>query len=783
MYQDLSREELIAELNKARGQIEIMKSTAFLGVDTIRTLGDQLPIGMSLCFDKSCREIRHNSVAAKFLRISNWEVASCSLPPPHSYKVFINGNQIGPEEMPVQRSIMKGDYVHNQEIDFIWNDGIKKSAVVNSKPITDAKGSIIGAIAVMEDITEKKRAVEGLQNIELTLKTYAAELEKKVEERTSELESLNERLRLNEERFRLAISGSPTLVFTQDRELRYTWILNPRPGFLSEDMLGKTDEDIFPVAYSSLLTKIKSQVFKSGVSAREEVQTLFMGKVFYYDLFIHPDLDSDGSIASITCIANDITERKKAEEDLRQSEDRFATVFYSSPAMMTVTRLSDLQHIAVNDAWLGTLGYDKEEILGRKVSEGDYLLNSQDAAKVLEAVSKGGLQTGLEINVRTKDGQFKTCLSNWQQITIDGEPCILGAAVDITERKQVEEALSQSEERFYKAFRSSPVMMGILSCEDNRYIDINDSWLAAFGRTRDEVLGRTGLELNLWFDLEDILEKRSLLTEQGSISNYEITFRGLNGETLTGLASSEIIQVNGLNCYLHTMIDITRQKKLEKELARLDRLNLVGEMAASIGHEIRNPMTSVRGFLQLLLEKEEYKADQDYFNLMIEELDRANEIISEYLRMAKDKNIDLQPGNLDSLVRSIYPIVQSDANRNEINVELDLKAPPMLSMDENEIRQLILNMTRNSIEAMSSGGTLTIGTRMDYSQIILFVSDNGHGLPDYIKEKLGTPFLTTKDRGTGLGLAVCYSIAARHGASIDCITGPGGTTFSVKFPI
>ncbi|MEN6348623.1 MAG: PAS domain S-box protein [Syntrophomonas sp.] len=591
-----------------------------------------------------------------------------------------------------------------------------------------------------------------------------------------------ERLRFNEERFRLAISKSPTLVFTQDKDLRYTWILNPWQGALGEEILGKTDEELFPAEYSSGFTRIKRQVLETGLSAREEVRVVYKGEVIYYDLFIHPDFDSTGEVESITSIANNITEPKKAEEELRQSEDRFSTVFYSSPVMMTVTRIKDLKHIAVNDAWLNTLGYERSEIVGQYVFDGSYI-DADDATELIYRISQEDIQNGFEVNVRTRSGQIRTCVSNWRQITIDDEPCILGAAVDITERKYVEEALRQSEERFYKAFHSSPVIMAIVSCDENRYIDINNSWLAAFGRARDEVLGRTPSELKLWIDNEDIFEKRSPLKTQSSLSNYEVSFCGVNGEISTGLASSEIIQVDAKDCYLHTMIDITKEKRLEKEISRLDRLNLVGEMAASIGHEIRNPMTSVRGFLQLLMEKKEYASDQEYFNLMIEELDRANEIITEYLRMAKDKKVDLQPGYLDSLVSSIYPIVQSDANRNGINIKLDLNKPPLLSMDENEIRQLILNMTRNSIEAMANGGTLSIGTKVHDNHIVLFVKDDGHGLPPHIQEKLGTPFLTTKDKGTGLGLAVCYSIAARHKASIDYLTGSAGTTFNVRFPI
>jgi signal transduction histidine kinase len=216
---------------------------------------------------------------------------------------------------------------------------------------------------------------------------------------------------------------------------------------------------------------------------------------------------------------------------------------------------------------------------------------------------------------------------------------------------------------------------------------------------------------------------------------------------------------DGTSLVLEMNTDITDQRKMEAELARLDRLNLIGEMAASIGHEIRNPMTAVRGFLQMLIGKAEYADAQSYFDLMIEELDRANEIISEYLGMARDKVVNLQPNWLDSIINSLFPIIISQANLREINVELDLHAPPKVLIDENEIRQLILNMSRNAMEAMSSRGTVTIGTRQEGSEVILFIKDEGNGLSSEIIDKLGTPF-SNYQRKTALclGLAVCYSI-------------------------
>ena len=185
----------------------------------------------------------------------------------------------------------------------------------------------------------------------------------------------------------------------------------------------------------------------------------------------------------------------------------------------------------------------------------------------------------------------------------------------------------------------------------------------------------------------------------------------------------------------------------------------------------------------MLSSKQVYTDDLVCFDLMIEELDRANDIITEYLGMAKNKKVDLQYVFLDLIIKSLHPMIQSDANHREIGVKLDLNKPPQPLIDENEIRQLILNMTRNGLEAMSAGGTLTIGTTTEGSDIVLYVKDEGQGLPSDIIDRLGTPFVTTKDNGTGLGLAVCYSIAARHNASIGYDTGPSGTTFYVRFPI
>jgi len=268
-----------------------------------------------------------------------------------------------------------------------------------------------------------------------------------------------------------------------------------------------------------------------------------------------------------------------------------------------------------------------------------------------------------------------------------------------------------------------------------------------------------------------------------TVNNLECIFRKKSGEVFRGLYSAEVVYFNGEQHLLSSVNDITERKRLEEEMARLERLNLIGEMAAGIGHEIRNPMTTVRGFLQLLGGKKECNQFKEYYTLMIEELDRANSIITEFLSLAKKKTLSKKPQNLSPIVEALLPLIQADATRADKYVKAALEETPDLLLDEKEIRQLILNLVRNGLEAMSPGGYITIRTYMNSKNVVLAVEDQGTGIEPEVLEKIGTPFFTTKDSGTGLGLAICYSIAARHEATIEVETCPSGTTFYIKFEL
>ncbi len=230
--------------------------------------------------------------------------------------------------------------------------------------------------------------------------------------------------------------------------------------------------------------------------------------------------------------------------------------------------------------------------------------------------------------------------------------------------------------------------------------------------------------------------------------------------------------------------DVTDIKIMEKEMLRLSQMNLVGVIAASLGHEIRNPMTTVHGMLQMLQMNDVHQGSTEYFDLMLKELDQANAIISEFLLLAKDRYIELEPENLSTILINLLPLMRSSASPQEKRIEVELGPTQAFMVDPQEIRHLILNLVQNGLDAMQATGTITIRTYMESNSVaVLAVQDEGHGIDDDIAPMISVPFYSSKENGTGLGLSVCYGIAERHSAVITYKTDTGGTTFYVRFPV
>ncbi|MEW9672931.1 PAS domain S-box protein [Ammoniphilus sp. 3BR4] len=352
---------------------------------------------------------------------------------------------------------------------------------------------------------------------------------------------------------------------------------------------------------------------------------------------------------------------------------------------------------------------------------------------------------------------------------------------EIDERKKVTEDLRLSQERFHKIFESSPCLIAMRSLKDGRYMDMNASWLNYTGYSYEEVRNQISDLLNVTVNSDK--EKHTCIREkEESIRNVRIHYQSKAGEVRDGLLSTEVIEIHGEKCILNVITDITERVRLERELTRLDRLHLIGEMAAGIAHEIRNPMTTVRGFLELSKLRRE-QISYEHIDLMLEEVNRANSIITEFLNLARNKVNNMRVQHLNPIVEALFPLIQAEALLSDKWVVLELGECPELYLDEKEIRQLILNLALNGLESMSSGGSLTIKTYTKAQAVVLEVQDQGSGIKSELIEKIGTPFFTTKDIGTGLGLAICYSVVNRHNALIDFKTSDQGTIFSIIFNI
>ncbi|MCE5286091.1 MAG: response regulator [Pelosinus sp.] len=425
--------------------------------------------------------------------------------------------------------------------------------------------------------------------------------------------------------------------------------------------------------------------------------------------------------------------------------------------------------------FISALGEAVNKVIGFKAGGVDYITRPFQEEVVLVRVESHLALSRLQQQIQARNAQLEREVVQRKK----AEEELLRAHGELERR--VEE-LRESGERFRWIFDNSPAMISIVSMVNQQYVEVNSKFLNVLGYNHAEVVGQTPKELALLVDFERVKHLNDELLNKREIFLGEYRLKGKSGKIITVQGSASLAHFSGEKCWIIIARDITKEKELENDLLRLDRLNLVGEMAASIGHEVRNPMTTVRGYLQLFQTKQENHKYLEQIKVMIEELDRANFIITEFLSLARNKAVKLKFQNLNQIVNAILPLLQADALHTGHNLEIKLGELPDIMLDDKEIRQMLLNLAKNGFEAMEAGGTLTIESYHKNNTIVLAVRDTGKGFSSVILDKLGTPFITTKDTGTGLGIPVCYRIAERHGAKIEVNTGLDGTVISVRFP-
>jgi two-component system, sporulation sensor kinase E len=235
--------------------------------------------------------------------------------------------------------------------------------------------------------------------------------------------------------------------------------------------------------------------------------------------------------------------------------------------------------------------------------------------------------------------------------------------------------------------------------------------------------------------------------------------------------------------------DMTNLRLLEEQIKRNDRLATIGQIAAGTAHEIRNPLTSIKGFLQVIkyaLKEKGHVKEQGYTEIMLREINRINSLVSEFLLLSKPRNIKLRPLQVTDVWNEMLPIVENEAilHNMKVNFVTERSVFPLIVADGELLKQVFLNLCKNAIEAMGEGGMLTVRIRLEEAEqkLAVDVQDTGPGIPSYALDKIFDPFFTTKENGTGLGLSVCQKIIHEIGGMIRVSSKEWGTVFTVLMP-
>jgi len=330
---------------------------------------------------------------------------------------------------------------------------------------------------------------------------------------------------------------------------------------------------------------------------------------------------------------------------------------------------------------------------------------------------------------------------------------------------------------------------------DNRgnVLRANDAACAMLGIAMKDLVGAPIASLPALRALAQLVEEtrsRNIPIERAEMT-ARVGDRDVYLEANTSLLEDYAGNDIGVVCLFR---DLTRWKKLEAEVQRTQRLASLGEMAAGIAHEVRNPLNAVQGFAQILQEDAAKRGDataSEYCRIILEEVGRIDRIVQDMLDFTRQREITMTMVEVGELLRWLVKQMQPEARQAQVTLALSLAENCQFRIAGNadKLKQLFLNMIRNAIQACSAGGKVEVHlarapTATVYPEMVVHISDDGCGIPPEIKEKIFNPFFTTKDVGAGLGLAICQKIVEQHSGRIEVESQPGlGSTFSVYLPL
>ncbi len=353
---------------------------------------------------------------------------------------------------------------------------------------------------------------------------------------------------------------------------------------------------------------------------------------------------------------------------------------------------------------------------------------------------------------------------------------------DITEQVIAEKKLEQSKQKYKSLIQYNPELVYILNAK-GEIIELNPRFEALTGYTPDTFLGKSVLSLISEKDQNEVkYAYLEILKKRESIINKEIEIIRKDGDKriLICTAVPTVIE-NKVVGAIGYALDITKEKETEERLRKTEKLSVVGELAASVAHEIRNPLTSIKGFIQFMQSNDDKNGT--YFKIMLDELERINQISSELLALGKPREVHFEQSDINDIFTSVMWLLESQANLYSVEIEYTNEQNlPLIDCEPNQLKQLFINVIKNSIEADSKKISINITHESEYLNIS--IKDDGNGIDHDRIERLGEPFYSSKEKGTGLGLTVSYKIIQSHKGQISFNSNLNtGTTVTILLPI